>query len=247
MNSNSIRLRPLVLNKLKGEVAMGAIIFFPYVVAIVWQYCSIVPNRPVAWTFTIVVSAIVCGGYVALSEASAKGPREKSSWQFWIMVALPLLAIYLLRVDFPDVSFDVLNYHIFESERILRGPLYLPADFFPGSLPVNPTPDVLTGLSRHLLGYRLGTIVNYLALIWTGLILNRWLGVYIRSVWLRNLGVIFILCTEQLLFQINNYMVDLLALPLLIEATIVAVKPEAGRVWQRTTLLMLLLGIAIAF
>jgi len=222
---------------------MGALIFFPYVVAIVWQYCSIVPNRPVAWTFTVIFSAIVCCGYLALSERST----EKSSWQFWIIVALPLLAIYLLRVDFPDVSFDVLNYHIFESERLLRGSLYLPADFFPGSLPVNPTPDVLTGLSRHLLGYRLGTIVNYLALIWTGLILNRLLGAYIRSVWLRNLGVIFILCTEQLLFQINNYMVDLLALPLLIEATIVAVKHEAGRIWQRTTLLMLLLGIAIAF
>src|SRR6185436_17257460 len=128
-----------------------------------------------------------------------------------------------------------------------RGSLYLPSDFFPGSLPVNPTPDVLTGIYRHLLGYRLGTIVNYLALIWTGLILNRLLANYVRSVWLRSLSVLFILCAEQLLFQINNYMVDLLALPLLLEATLLAIEQKAGRIWQRTTLLMLLLGIAIAF
>lgn len=243
MNSNSSGLPPLIRNKLRGDFALGAIIFFPYVVAIAWQYCGVIHNRPIAWSLTVMASAMVWTAYVAWSEPS----NGKSSWQFWIIVALPLLAIYLLRFDLPDVSFDVLNYHIFESERILRGSLYLPEDFFPGSLPVNPTPDVLTGLYRHLLGYRLGTVVNYVALIWTGLILNRWLGDYIRSVWLRNLGVFFILCTEQLLFQINNYMVDLLALPMLLEATMVAIDKQAGRIWQRTSLLMLLLGMAIAF
>jgi hypothetical protein len=243
MKSRSSGFRSLVLNKLRGDFAVGSIIFFPYVLAVAWQYCCLLQNRPVAWVLTIVVSALVWCAYVALTEPSS----EKLTWQFCVIVALPLLLIYLLRFDLADVSFDVLNYHIFESERILRGSLYLPADFFPGSLPVNPTPDVLTGLYRHLLGYRLGTIVNYLALIWTGLILNRMLRAYVRPVGVRNLAVLFILCSEQLLFQINNYMVDLLALPLLLEVIFVAIEDQRERIWQRTALLMLLLGIAIAF
>jgi hypothetical protein len=242
MNSSSGWLRPLVLKKLKGECAVGSLIIFPYLLAVTWQYCVLVHNTSLAWFLAFSVAAAVWCGYVALAEASP----HPVNWQFWLVVGLPLLLIYLLRADLPDVSFDVLNYHIFESERILRGSLYLATDFFPGSAPVNPTPDVLTGLYRHLLGYRLGAIVNYLALIWTGLILNRLLRNYISSVWLRNLGVLFILASEQLLFQINNYMVDLLALPLLLEATIVAIEEKTARIWQRLVLLMFLLSIAIA-
>src|SRR6185295_9790041 len=233
MNNSSNESRLLVLKEFKGQFAVGSIIFFPYLLAIVWQYSGVIHPRPLAWTLAVIVSVAVWIAYLGVSESKT----EKLSWHFWLMVALPLLAIYLLRFDFPDVSFDVLNYHIFETERILRGPLYLPNDFFPGSLPVNPTPDVLAGLYRHLLGYRLGTISNYLALVWTGLILSRMLRNHVRSVWLRNLSVLFILLSEQLLFQINNYMVDLLALPLLLEATILAIESRTNRVWQRTALL----------
>jgi hypothetical protein len=236
-------LRALVHDKLEGEFALGSIIFLLYALSITWQYCGVIGYRPLAWTLAFILAVMVCGAYIALSDPST----EKLPWQFWLIVALPLLAIYGLRVDFPDVSFDVVNYHIFESERILRGSLYLPMDFFPGSLPVNPTPDVLAGLSRHLLGYRLGTVINYVALIWTGVILNRVLRAYIHSTWLRSLSVLFILLSEQMLFQINNYMVDLLALPLLLEATLVAMEQKAERILQRTMLLSLLLGIAIAF
>jgi hypothetical protein len=243
MNNSSNDSRLLVLKEFKGEFAVGSIIFFPCVLACVWQYFGVIHQKPLAWTLAVIVSAAVWVAYLAISESNS----EKLSWQFWLIVALPLLAVYLLRFDFPDISFDVLNYHIFETERILRGSLYLPNDFFPGSLPVNPTPDVLAGLYRHLLGYRLGTIANYLALIWTGLILSRMLRTYVRSVWLRNLSVLFILMSEQLLFQINNYMVDLLALPLLLEATVLAIEQRKNRVWQRTALLSFLLGIAVAF
>src|SRR5438270_9636111 len=49
------------------------------------------------------------------------------------------------------------------------------------------------------------------------------------------------------MFQINNYMVDLLALPLLLEATIIAIDAKTNRVIQRATWLALLLGVATAF
>ena len=242
MKNSSDSLRALV-PKLRGEFALGAAIFFLYALAITWQYCAVVGYRPLAWLLAVITAFGIWRAYVATSDP----PSETLPWQFWLVVGLPLLLIYLLRVDFPDVSFDVVNYHILESERILRGSLYLPMDFFPGSLPVNPTPDVVTGLSRQLLGYRLGTFINYAALIWTGVILNRFLRAYVRSAWLRSVSVLFILLSEQLLFQINNYMVDLLALPLLLEATFLALERKSERIWQRTTLLSLLLGMAIAF
>src|SRR5205807_5124606 len=66
--------------------------------------------------------------------------------------------------------------------------------------------------------------------------------------WLRCVAILFVLTTEQLLFQINNYMVDLLALPLLLEATIVAIKKtERDAIVTRTIQLALLLGTAAAF
>ena len=228
----------------RARLDPGSIIFFPYVLTIAWQYWCIVQIKPLAWTGAVIVSLVAWCAFIAFKEVSP----EKLPWQFWPIVALPLLFAFLLRVAFPDISFDVLNYHIFHSERALRGSLFVPGDFFPTPAPFNPTPDILTGLYRYLFGYRLGTIVNYLALIWTGAILNRLLRDYLRSAWLRSLGVLFVLCTEQILFQINNYMVDLLALPLLLEATILAVARVNGKVdTKRTAMLGLWLGMATAF
>jgi len=244
MISGSRLAQALSPNELRARLDAGSIIFFPYVLTITWQYFCVIQNKPWAWTCAVIVSLGAWYVFKAFHEASP----EKLPWQFWLIVALPLLLIFLLRVSFPDISFDVLNYHIFHSERALRGSLFIPGDFFPTPAPFNPTPDILTGLYRYLLGYRLGTIVNYLALIWTGAILNRLLRDYVRSAWLRSLSVLFILCTEQILFQINNYMVDLLALPLLLEATLLAITPGKGQPeMRRTAMLATWLGIATAF
>lgn len=244
MISGSRLAHALSPNEFRERLDAGSIIFFPYVLTITWQYFCIIQNKPLAWTCAVIVSLVAWYVFNALHEASP----EKLPRHFWLIVALPLLLIFLLRVSFPDISFDVLNYHIFHSERALRGSLFIPGDFFPTPAPFNPTPDILTGLYRYLLGYRLGTIVNYFALIWTGAILNGLLRNYVRSAWLRSLSVLFILCTEQILFQINNYMVDLLALPLLLEATLLAITPGTRKPeMRRTAMLAMWLGIATAF
>ncbi len=241
---SSTRVSPsLRFKTFQEHFDLASLIFAPYVLTIAWQYFSGIGSKTLAWIVAAIVSAGLWYVFVALKET----PKEKASWQFWLVVAFPLLLVYLLRVSFPDVSFDVLNYHIFHSERALHGWLFIPGDFFPTAAPFNSTPDILTGLYRHALGYRLGTIVNFVALIWTGMICNRLLRNYIASVWLRNVSILFILFTEQLMFQINNYMVDLLALPLLLEATIIAIDANSNRVLRRTITLALLLGIATAF
>src|SRR4051812_14261668 len=207
-------LTVLRMKTFRERLDLIAILSFPYVLTIVWQYCAFVSNPRVAWALAIIAS--LAAWYVLITLA--ENAPQKTDWQFWLVVALPLLLCFTMRVAFPDTSFDVLNYHIFHSERALRGPLFLSGDFFPTPAPFNPSPDILTGLYRHVLGYRFGTIVNLFALVWTGAIVDRLLRQHVRSTWLRALSVLFVLLTEQILFQINEYMVDLLALPLLLEA-----------------------------
>src|SRR5258705_7162276 len=108
------------LNDFWPRLDLGAFIFAPYILVIVWQYLSIIRSRPLAWILSVIVTGVLCTLYVAKKE-----PREKLSGWFWPIVAIPLLLIYLARVAFPDVSFDVLNYHIFHSERALRGAFFI--------------------------------------------------------------------------------------------------------------------------
>jgi len=233
-----------LLDHSKQRVEFGAVLFVPYIVVVVWQFFAILPNKFLAWTLTALISALIWWVYVSSGETAS----EKLALPFWLVVTLPLLVIYSIRVAFPDLSFDVLNYHIFNGDRALRGPVFVRGDFFPVVVTFNPTPDLLTGVYRYALGYRLGTAVNLLALIWTAALLYRLLREYIRSPWTRSLSVLFILLTEQIMFQINNYMVDLLALPLMIEATRIATT-TASRPFEKKQMLRLafLLGVATVF
>ncbi len=226
------------------RVELGSAVIAPYLVAIVWQYFCTLNHRSLAWAFTLFVSAIVWILFVWLND----DPSPRLRWSFWALVFLPLLFFYVIRLPFPDISFDVLNYHIFHGERALRGPLLQTGDFFPTAAPFNPTPDILTGLYRYVLGYRLGTVANLLALIWTGAIVERILQAWIKRDWLRSASTLAVLATEQLFFQINNYMVDLLALPLLLEGTRIALKANrSNRCGKQIILLSMLLGTAAAF
>jgi hypothetical protein len=243
MNSGQDRFHISNPRTLLRRFEFASVVAAPYVIAIVWQYFCTFKPASLAWGLTTVVSAVVWIFYLSLADDSSP-----LSWHFWALVALPLLCFYLIRLPFPDVSFDVLNYHIFHGERALRGPLLASGDFFPTPAPFNPTPDILTGLYRYAFGYRLGTVANFLALVWTATIINRILRDWITTAWVRSLATLGVVATEQLLFQINNYMVDLLALPLLLEATRIALKTTSGqRLVRQTILLALLLGTAATF
>lgn len=220
------------------------VIFIPYLLAVVWQFFCYIPNLRLGWVIAVIVALAIWFAYVAVAPVD----QTKTSRSFWLIVFVPLATVYLLRALYPDISFDVLNYHIFHGERALRGPLLLPQDFFPTPAPFNPAPDILTGLYRHLLGYRLGTVANLLAVIWLGMILDRMLRPYAQRSWVRSVAVLLILCTEQVFFEINNYMVDLLALPLLLEAMRLSLqKTETRDLFRDGIVVSLLLGISVTF
>ncbi len=220
----------------------GDALLFPYAAVFFRQCFWAVENDLLAWALTLAAASAAW-----LLHLRFKPPAEERTPRvFWLVVALPLFFVFTLRVAFPDLSFDVLNHRLIQGERALRGSQLLPADFFPTIFPFNPAPDMLTGLSRHLLGYRLGTIVNLLALVWAGAVLEKILRPFVRGAGWRCLGVLAALFTEHVLFQVNNYMVDLLALPLALEALRLALDYDESEHKGRDMLFAaLLLGTSV--
>jgi hypothetical protein len=236
------------------RVELGDGLLLVYIAVFVRQYFWALENMA-AWSLTALVAAPLWWLYVATktdeemlgdaAEGAAVSRAEAA--RFWLIVAPPLLFVYALRAAFPDTSFDVWGLRLFHAERALRGYLYLPGEFFPVGAPFNPAPDMVTGLFRHLLGYRLGTVINLLALCWTGRVVEKLLRPYVASGTWRAACVLLCLLAEHLLFLVNNYMVDLLALPLLVEATRLALGSAARRAAPRTLLrIAFLLGAASA-
>jgi len=205
---------------LRENAEFSDALVFLYALVFIRQYLWVVSDNALAWTLAAPLSAVAWYFYVRTKPfAAARAGRE-----FWLVVALPLLFVYMWRAPFPDVSFDVLNYRLLHAERSLRGTLFAPGDFFPTPAPYNPAPDTLTGLFRLALGYRLGTIVNLLSLVWAAQVVDKILRPFVARAYLRSACVLLVVLSEHLLFEINNYMVDLLALPLLLEATYIALR-----------------------
>src|SRR5436305_6741152 len=209
-----------VLALLRGRAEFGDALVFLYALVFVRQYLWLIPDNALAWTLAAPLSAVAWYFYVTTKPFAAR----RVGREFWLVVALPLFFVYMWRAPFPDVSFDVLNYRLLHSERSLRGTLFAPGDFFPTPAPYNPAPDTLTGLFRLALGYRLGTIINLLALGWAAQIVDKILRPFVAHAWTRAACVLLVALAEHVLFEVNNYMVDLLALPLLLEATYLALR-----------------------
>lgn len=229
---------------MQGLFAFPTPIVIIYVAAFIRQYLWWVSNGPLAWSATGVLT-LVCAVAWVRARPSGEAPLPAA---FWFIVGAPLGVLYALRALHPDGSFDVLAYHMFVSERGLNGPPFVTGDFFPGYPFVNPVPDMIVGICRHGLGYRLGTIINYGVLLWTGSTLFRLLRDDIARIPLRCVAVLLILTTETLLFESSTYMVDLIALPLLFEGLCIVLQHDGQRPLSGRGLIevSLLLGAAVA-
>jgi hypothetical protein len=234
------RARPF-LARVEGADALISL----YAAVIVRQCLCWVPlPNPVAWILSGLAAAAVRWAYVVTRVET----RTPASLAFWILVALPLTFVFCLRVTFPDVSFDVLNYRIFHGARGLGGFLYRPGDFFPTPAPYNTAPDMAMGIMRLVFGYRFGTLINLFSLLWAARIVDRLLRPRLTNAWLRAGAVLLIFTAEHLFFEINTYMIDLLAVPLLLEAARLSLAEIALE--NRTAVLTrvaFLLGLSVAF
>ncbi len=229
---------------LLARIGLGDLVILIYILAFVRQFLWLIPGTSIPWSLTVIVSIGIWLLHLRINEQ----PTNRLSFHFYLLVVLPLLFLFTLRVAFPDQSFDILDYRLINSERALRGLPLIPGDFFPTRFPFNPAPDMVTGITRHLFGYRLGTIINFLVLIWIATILDRLLRDFIQNSWLRTFALLVVVLTEQALFVSTNYMVDLLAVPLMLEATIMTVSFDESKNPNGTVIrLGLYIGAATAF
>ena len=232
------------LANLRGHVEFGDALVFFYALVFIREYLWIINNNFIGWILSVPLAAVCLYLYVSTKQF----PGERFGAGFWLLVGLPLLLIYLLRAAFPDHSFDVLAYHLLNAERTLRGTLFGPGDFFPTAFAFNPMADTLTGISRFFLGFRLGTVINLLALVWAAQVADKILRPFVSRAWQRAACVLLIVLSETLLFEISTYMVDLLTLPLMLEATLLTLRfDEAKNRGMNFVHVALLLGASVAF
>ncbi len=228
----------------RGRLDAGDLLAFLYALVLVRQAFWLLPEK-VAWAASIGVAALL-----AFLRLRSRRPQPPLPAAFWLVTAAPLALFWALHLASPDLAFDNLNYHILHGERALRGLLAIPGDFYPNNFPfLNPAPDMVAALLRTILGCRLGTIGSCLVLLWTAAILFRVLEPAIASRFVRALAVLWIVCSEGILWEVGNYMVDLFGLPLLLEAAVLVVprEEEERDPLDDLPLVGLLLGSAVAF
>lgn len=228
--------------KIRYEV--GDLLAFLYALVLLREGFWVLPET-LAWVASFAVAALL-----AALRLRTRMPNPPLPRAFWLGVGVPLAVFWTLHLPYPDVGFDNLTYHILHGERALRGLLSIPGDFYPYYFPfLNPAPDILSAILRLALGYRLGTIGGFLVTLWTGAILFRILEPVIRPRDVRAVATLWIVCTEGILWEVGNYMVDLYALPLLLEAALLALPDEENRkdLLEELPHLGLLLGVAVAF
>jgi len=172
--------------------------------------------------------------------------KTNFSWAWFTFYCMvPLCFFYCIRFAFPDNSWDVINYHFINGERAVRGFPFINGDFFYLSYS-NPVSDMLMTVFRHTLGHRLGTIINLLVLVWSALILRKILIKYIKKEYLLCLIIITLISFEGIIYEISNYWVDLLAIPLMLEVLyfLIFVENKKKSHYFYVTLLM---GMAVGF
>ena len=222
------------------QIELGDIVLLLYVLSFVRQCFWQINHNATAWILT----AIVGLGLWAIYLATRILRPVKYGKSFWLVVGVPLLFAYLVRVAFPDLSFDVLSYHVLHAERSLRGSLRtLPTSCirFPSI-----RPRYLDGTQSVLLGFRLGTVINLIVLVWAAQITDRILRPIVMDRWYRSVSVLLIMLTESFWFELDTYMVDLLTLPLLLQATLWALELDEIENQQTTFIYVALLTGASA-
>ncbi len=204
-------------------------------------------KNAIAWGCSSLIGGAIVY-FLADRHDNAQHVRWTMDWCWLFIVVLPLLGFFSLRAPFPAFEMDHLNYHLVNTERALRGWPMIKSDFFPGTLLVNPAPDMAFGVVKYLIGYRLAPVLNVGALLWTASVLNEILTSFLPKRIVRYFAILFILATDQISYLINIYMIDLLSLPLLTGAALLTIRLGQSRHLDRSLIkIALLLGISVTF
>jgi len=240
MNLSLSRIAEVISNAKQFE----NLLFLLYIICLFRQYLWQISSNGIAWFFSIIIAMYAFLYYDKLKK-DIFIQRPAKGFLFWLFIIIPLVVLYFFRIVTPDYSFDVLNMRILFSDRSLVGVPFTEKDFYYGFL-YNSLPEMITGIFRHLLGYRLGTIINLLVVIWIAIEIDTMLFLYIKVEWIRYLSIAFIVLSENILFLINNYMIDLLGIPLILQCIYLTLTIHATYERKKFIYISLISGIAVA-
>ena len=227
------------MNFLKTIFNPSFIVLLVYIAAFIRQYTWFADNLVIAWVFSFVISFYLT--FLIIKKLN----YSKLNLNFFLIVGVPLIFFYSLRFVFPDASFDIVNYHFINGERALRGYPFINGDFLYLSF-ANPISDMITGIFRHLLGHRVGTVINLLAIFWSAQILEKILSNFNLDRKIKYLILIILLLFEGITYQISNYWVELLSIPIVLELVNLLVFKKK-KDYIEYTIISLFCGILISF
>lgn len=151
-------------------------------------------------------------------------PHRKKEWLLLLLVSLPIIALGLIRAVFPDQNYDTIHYELYlqdfdyiENKR----------HFAPGGTAtyIFHLSEIFSGLFRHLLGYRLGSIFNiFLAvtiIVSVYDFIKKFISVYapLRTFSIVSVALLasFAIFADNAILIFGSYKTDLIGIPLLIE------------------------------
>ena len=109
-----------IISELRSKLELGDLFIFLYLLVFIRQYMWLVPANPLAWALTLTLAAVVWTMHLRIKGVV----EEKTPRMFWLIVALPLLLIFALKFALPDISFDVLNHRLIQSEKRFARPAF---------------------------------------------------------------------------------------------------------------------------
>ena len=149
---------------------------------------------------------------------------RKREWLVLLLVALPIIRLGFFRALYPDQNFDTLHFELYLQDYDLSDNK---VNFAAAAIRTYyfPLPERIFGWCRHLLGYRLGTLIDtflIVAIIASAYdFLKRFFATWspgIKTpVVLTGLLALFAVWADNALFNIGSYKPDLIGVPILME------------------------------
>jgi len=151
-------------------------------------------------------------------------PDRKKEWLLLFFVSLPVIVLGLIRTIFPDQNYDTIHYELYlqDFDYIENRRNFAPGGTATYFLHLS---EIFSGLFRHRLGYRLGTLFNTFLLV--SIIassydfIKKFLSVYAPAHRISAVQVAlfasFVVFADNALLVVGSYKTDLIGVPLLIE------------------------------
>src|SRR5579859_7445238 len=148
-------------------------------------------------------------------------PDRKKEWLLLFCVSLPVIVLGLVRTIFPDQNYDTIHYELYlqDFDYIENRRNFAPGGTATYFLHLS---EIFSGLFRHRLGYRLGSIFNTFLLV--SIIassydfIKKFLSVYAPAlrinIVLLALFASFVVFADNALLVVGSYKTDLIGVPL---------------------------------